>query len=48
MFPDGGSMGARIYCKTLDRLDVEVQVIDRMITMGGKIGPDVVFDRFRG
>lgn len=69
LFPDGGIVGGRIFCKNFKRLeanelfetaekinaklsrsivglDVEVRLVDRIITMGGKIGPDIVFDRF--
>ncbi|MEL6618907.1 MAG: hypothetical protein AAFY39_05545 [Pseudomonadota bacterium] len=38
-----------IHAKLADSivgLDLEVRIVDRIITMGGKLGPDIVFDRF--
>ncbi|MEL7164177.1 MAG: hypothetical protein AAGL96_01800 [Pseudomonadota bacterium] len=71
MFPDGGIVGGRIFCKTLDGVqatdlvktagainkslsqslrgvELHVELVDNIITMGGKIGPDILFDQIRG
>lgn len=69
LFLDGGIMGGKIFCKTLDGveaadlvktasgihatlarsfdgLDLQVELVDNIITMGGKIGPDILFEQF--
>ena len=42
-----GAIHARLS-ESIVGLDLEVRLVDRIITMGGKIGPDIVFDRFGG